>query len=110
MLTTRRSGLAALGRFSEPALLILVSLAEGAKHGYAIQDDVGRLAGVRPGPGTLYGALARLERLRLIEPLRAEDRRRPYRLTDAGAAALRTDLAGLRDLAATGLRRLEVAT
>src|SRR2546422_321232 len=48
------------GRFSEPALLILISLADGPKHGYAVMEDVARAAGVRLGAGTLYGALARL--------------------------------------------------
>src|SRR5688572_14569782 len=78
--------LAELGRFSEPGLLILVSLSGGAKHGYAIMDDIEGLRGVRLGPGTLYGALARLERRGLIEPLAADDRRRPYQLTGRGAA------------------------
>lgn len=91
---------------AEPALLILVSLASGPKHGYAIILDVEALCGQRMGPGTLYGAIARLERLGLIEPLPAEDRRRPYRLTEAGARALRDELATLREVAAAGLRRL----
>lgn len=50
------------GRFSEPALLILVSLAEQPRHGYSMTEDIEAVAGVRLGPGTLYGALARLER------------------------------------------------
>jgi DNA-binding PadR family transcriptional regulator len=95
-----------LGRFSEPALLILVSLADGPKHGYAMMEDIAALCGVRLGPGTLYGALARLERRGLIAPLEAEDRRRPYCLTQAGVATLRAQLAGLDTLARTGLRRL----
>jgi DNA-binding PadR family transcriptional regulator len=99
--------LSELGRFSEPALLILVSLADGPKHGYAIMDDVARLAEVRLGPGTLYGALARLERLGLIAALPAEDRRRPYQLTDAGAGLLATELRDLRRIAQTGLTRLQ---
>ncbi|HEY3107360.1 MAG TPA: PadR family transcriptional regulator [Chloroflexota bacterium] len=90
----------------EPALLILVSLASGPKHGYAIILDVEALCGLRMGPGTLYGAIARLERLGLIAPLPAEDRRRPYRLTEAGATELRDELATLRDVATAGLRRL----
>ena len=48
--------LADFGRFSEPALLILVSLAEGPRHGYSIAEDIEAIAGVRLGPGTLYGA------------------------------------------------------
>ena len=95
-----------LGRFSEPALLILVSLADGPKHGYAIMDDVARLAEVQLGPGTLYGALARLERLGLIAPLPAEERRRPYQLTADGQGLLRTELHDLHRLATTGLARL----
>jgi DNA-binding PadR family transcriptional regulator len=101
-----RDGLAALGRFSEPALLILISLADGTKHGYAMVEDIQSLSGQRLGPGTLYGAIARLERLALIAPLPAEDRRRPYELTEAGSAVLQTELDALARLSTTGLRRL----
>lgn len=94
------------GRFSDPALLILVSLAGGSKHGYAMVQDIERIAGVKLGPGTLYGALTRLEENRLIEPLPSEDRRRPYRLTDSGAAMLRGQLAALETVVTTGRRRL----
>ena len=100
------SGLPGFGRFSEPALLILISLADGPKHGYAVMEDVGRTTGVQLGAGTLYGALARLERHGLIVPAGDDEYRRPYRLTDAGGAALRTQLGELRDLAVLGLRRL----
>lgn len=99
-------GLSDMGRFSEPALLILVSLADGDKHGYAMMDDVERFSGTRLGPGTLYGALARLERRGWIEPLPAEDRRRPYRLTGAGAGVLRDQLTTMQNFAAAGLTRL----
>ena|SRR5579884_1866934 len=97
-----------LGRFSEPGLLILVSLADGPKHGYAMLEDIQQLAGVRLGPGTLYGALARLEHLGLIDALPPVDRRRPYRLTQAGASVLRAELASWQKVAAAGLRRLEI--
>jgi DNA-binding PadR family transcriptional regulator len=97
-----------LGRFSEPGLLILVSLADGPKHGYAILEDIEHLAGVRLGPGTLYGALARLERMSLITALQAVERRRPYRLTEVGATVLRSELTNWQSLAETGLRRLQV--
>jgi len=107
---TKPGRLADLGRFSEPALLILVSLAGGPKHGYAIMDDVGRLARAKLGPGTLYAALARLESMALIEALPAEDRRRPYRLSGAGADLLRAELEDLRRIASTGLQRLAVPT
>ena len=94
------------GRFSDPALLILVSLAGGPKHGYAMTQDIERIADVKLGPGTLYGALTRLEEHGFIEPLPAEDRRRPYRLTDSGAAMLRAQLAALESVVTTGQRRL----
>ena len=50
-----------LGRFAEPSVLILASLADGPKHGYALIKDIEELAGTTLGPGTLYAALARLE-------------------------------------------------
>ena len=82
-----------LGRFAEPSLLILVSLAEGPKHGYAIQHDVAQVSGRRLGPGTLYGAIARLEAAGYIEPIARDGDRRPYRLTATGARALASELA-----------------
>src|SRR5579864_580903 len=97
-----------LGRFSEPGLLVMISLADGPKHGYAMLEDIETLAGVRLGPGTLYGALARLERLGLIAPLAAVERRRPYQLTEAGVRVLRSELASWHRLTSTGLRRLQV--
>jgi DNA-binding PadR family transcriptional regulator len=95
-----------LGRFTEPGLLILVSLASGPKHGYAMIEDIRMVSGTTLGAGTLYGALARLERLRHIEPMATRDRRVPYRLTATGRALLEAHLAGLRRLASTGMRRL----
>lgn len=88
---------------------MLTSLADGPKHGYAITLDVEQLAGVRLGPGTLYGALSRLESRGLIEALPADERRRPYRLTDAGSAALTEHLQTLEHVARSGLDRLRVA-
>jgi DNA-binding PadR family transcriptional regulator len=84
----------------------MASLADGAKHGYAITRDVKAMAGVSLGPGTLYGALARLEERGLIEPLASDDRRRPYRLTGAGADLLREHLTEQARIAQIGLRRL----
>lgn len=95
-----------LGRFTEPGLLILVSLADGPKHGYAMIEDIHVLAGTTLGAGTLYGALARLERLGHIEALSSSDRRVPYRLTSTGRALLGSQLAGLRRFTTTGIRRL----
>lgn len=101
-----RNGLAALGRFSEPALLILISLADGPKHGYAMVQDIHSLSGDKLGPGTLYGAIARLERLGWIAPLPAQGRQRPYELTQAGATVLRAELEALMTLSGAGLNRL----
>ena len=95
-----------LGRFSEPALYILISLADGPKHGYAITQDIATVAGQTLGPGTLYGAIARLESRAWIEALPVEDRRRPYRLTAAGQQVLRHRLASLHSLARVGRARL----
>ena len=77
-----------LGRFAEPWLLILTRLADGPKHGYAIMTDVAAFSGVRMEPGTLYGALARLERRGWVRPLAAGERRRPYQITAAGQEIL----------------------
>ncbi|MGA2112577.1 MAG: helix-turn-helix transcriptional regulator [Anaerolineales bacterium] len=96
-----------LGRFSDPAMLILASLAGGQKHGYVMMEDIEATAGVHLGPGTLYGALSRLEQLGLIEALPADERRRPYRLTAQGAASLRQYLTSLERFVSLGLKRLE---
>jgi DNA-binding PadR family transcriptional regulator len=98
--------LSALGRYSGPATLILSSLADGEKHGYALTKDIEQFAGVRLAPGTLYEALARLEGQGLIEPVSSDDRRRPYRLTAAGAQALQLQLHDQLRVAEVGLRRL----
>lgn len=97
------------GHFSEPAVLILVSLADGPKHGYAITEDIAAFAGVRFGPGSLYGAIARLESRGMIEALRAEDRRNPYQLTAHGEKALRARLASMQAVTRVGQRRLASA-
>jgi DNA-binding PadR family transcriptional regulator len=94
-------------RFAEPSVLILTSLSSGPKHGYALIKDVEEIAGVSLGPGTLYGALSRLEQRGLVEALPAEDRRRPYRITPAGAEAVRAYLEHARRVATIGLKRLQ---
>ena len=96
-------------RSTDPGLLVLTSLAEGPKHGYAITLDVEEFSGVKLGPGTLYGALSRLESRGLIESLPADDRRRPYRLTAAGSTALEQELQELQAVTRQGLDRLRVA-
>ncbi len=98
-----------IGRWSEPGLLVLASLADGEKHGYAMVADIEAMAGVHLGPGTLYGALSRLEEQGLIAALPAEGRRRPYRLTGAGAEVLTTQLSQIARVANTGLTRLRAS-
>lgn len=91
---------------SDPPLLILTSLASGPKHGYALLLDIEKFAGVRLGPGTLYGAIGRLEQRGLIEALEANGRKRPYRLTAPGAQTLEATLAELRVIVNEGKARL----
>jgi DNA-binding PadR family transcriptional regulator len=95
-----------LGRFAEPALLILISLAEQPRHGYAMMEDIAAFAGVRLGPGTMYGAIARLEKQDFIEAVPSTDRRQPYRLTAAGLAALQEQLDNINAVATAGMRRV----
>ena len=97
-----------LGRWTEPTLLVLTSLADGEKHGYAITADIVEQVGVTLGPGTLYAALARLEQRGLIEGLPAEGRRRPYQLTAAGVAELSAQATRMQRLAALSLGRLRL--
>ena len=94
------------GRYAGPATLILASLADGAKHGYALTKDIESFADVRMAPGTLYEALARLQAHGLIELVESHGRRRPYQLTAVGASTLRAQLAAQRRVADVGLRRL----
>ena len=93
-------------RSTDPLLLLLVSLADGPKHGHAIMLDVESFAGVRLGPGTLYGAIGRLEADGLIEALPANGRRRPYRLTPSGHRVLVARLASLDGTVRAGLMRV----
>lgn len=97
------------GRANDPTLLILTSLSSGPKHGHALLLDIESFAGVRLGPGTLYGAITRLEQRGQIEPLGADDRRRPYRITAAGAESLTQTLADLRAIVAEASTRLQLA-
>jgi DNA-binding PadR family transcriptional regulator len=94
---------------ADPALLILASLAEGDKHGYAMMADIESFANVKLGPGTLYGAITRLEQRGFIRPVAGGDRRQPYRLTAAGRRYVEDELAGLESMVRVGLRRLRQA-
>ena len=91
---------------TDPSILILASLAEGDKHGYAMMEDIGRFAGVSLGPGTLYGAITRLEERGWICAIGSEDRRKPYTLTAAGRRHLAEELGSLSRFVSTGRQRL----
>jgi DNA-binding PadR family transcriptional regulator len=94
---------------TDPTLLVLASLSEGEKHGYAMMEDIERFAHVRLGPGTLYGAITRLEEHGWIRPVPSQDRRQPYRLTAAGRRHLAEQLAALDQVVKAGLDRLRHA-
>ena len=70
----------AFGRFAEAARLVLVALRDGPRRHTILFDEVRSLDGPI-GIGTLYGALARLERRGLIEPIGHGAGQRAYRLT-----------------------------
>jgi DNA-binding PadR family transcriptional regulator len=94
---------------SDPTLLVLASLAESDKHGYAMMEDIERFAGIRLGPGTLYGAITRLEQQKWIRPVPSDDRRQPYRITAEGRAHLTELLKQLDQVVKAGQRRLKHA-
>jgi DNA-binding PadR family transcriptional regulator len=98
-----------LGRFADPSLLILTSLADGPRHGHAIMKDIAAFSGVKMEPGTLYGALTRLERRGWVRPLSADDRRRPYELTEPGRAVLTEQLRSMARIVTVGHRRIAPA-
>ncbi len=97
-------------RANDPSFLILTSLAQGAKHGYALAQDIEDFAGAVLSPGTLYGAITRLEEAGLIAAQPEERRRRPYAITAAGSAALAEAVADMSRLAGVGRQRLGLAT
>jgi DNA-binding PadR family transcriptional regulator len=94
---------------SDRSILILTSLAGSAKHGYALIKDIEDFAGVTLGAGTLYGALAKLEKAGLVEALPAEDRRHPYQITPAGRQHLQERLSQAVRIAQVGLQRIAAA-
>ena len=94
---------------TDPSLLVLSSLAGGDKHGYAMMEDIESFAGVRLGPGTLYGAITRLEERGWIRPVASGDRRQPYQITALGRRHLEDQVAGMDAVVRTALRRLKHA-
>lgn len=97
-----------LGRFSDASFLILSSLANGSKHGYAMMEDIRVFSGTQLEPGTLYGAITRLEKQGWIEALPTEERRRPYRITSEGVTALRKQVSTLEQVTLVGKKRLAI--
>ncbi len=100
-----KTGAGGRDRPNDPTVLILTSLASGPKHGYGLLQDIEAFAGVQLGPGTLYGAISRLEDRGLIEAVGAAGRRRPYRLSRAGADVLDATLTGMRAIVDEGTAR-----
>jgi DNA-binding PadR family transcriptional regulator len=97
-----------LDRWADPPLLVLASLADEPKHGYAITQDVAETMGVRLTAGTLYAVISRLESSGLIEPLEADGRRRPYRITATGAQALARQSELMSQVAMVAKQRLSM--
>jgi DNA-binding PadR family transcriptional regulator len=91
---------------SDPGLLLMISLSGGPKHGHAMMLDIAAFAGARLGPGTLYGALSRLAEEGHVEPMPADGRRRPYRITPRGLRTLEKRLGALDRAVRTGLQRV----
>lgn len=95
---------------NDAQLLVLTVLANGERHGYAINTAIEELTGSRLGPGSLYGALARLEARQLIEaagePADPGDRQRTVHITAAGRDALRVQLEQLARVTQAGLQAL----
>jgi DNA-binding PadR family transcriptional regulator len=96
---------------TEPVLLILMSLADKPRHGYALMQDIESLSDgrVRLGTGTLYGALRRLLDDAWIERFDQPDTSREkqaYRLTTAGAGQLRREISRMKQLTRAAALRL----
>lgn len=91
---------------NDVTMLVLMSLADGPKHGHAIQQDILDTTGTRLGPGSLYDAISRLEREDLIVQLEPAGRRKPYELTVSGRTELRERTEQLRTLVRNAEARL----
>ena len=97
---------------TEPVLMILMSLAEKPRHGYALIKDIEALSDgrIRLSTGTLYGALQRLLQMEWIERFEQEDTSRDkqaYRLTSAGQRQLQSELDRMKKLTRTGTARMK---
>lgn len=93
-------------KFSEPSLFILISLAEQDRHGYAIMEDIEKNHNVKLGPGTLYGAISRLEKAGYIQAVESQDRKKPYHLTEEGQSYLTEQIREIQKVTNIGIKRL----
>ena len=93
---------------------VLLALADGERHGYAIMQDVAENTGgrIKMGPGTLYGTIKRLLQVRIIEeseerpdPELDDERRRYYRLTALGQRAVRAEALRYAEMAEVARRK-----
>lgn len=98
--------MSSIERFSEPTLFILISLAEGNKHGYAIMEDIENSYDIKIGPGTLYGAISRMEKKKLIEAISTTERKKPYQITSEGREYLQEKLKEIESVTKLGFKRL----
>ncbi len=94
---------------TDPLTLILASLAAGEKHGYAIMEDIAAFAGVRLGPGALYGAITRMEERGLIAAVESTDRRQPYRITPSGRTHHSAAVTAMDRITTAAAERLKLA-
>ncbi|MCA1735979.1 MAG: PadR family transcriptional regulator [Actinobacteria bacterium] len=91
-----------------PALLILLSLLEGPRHGYAIAADIEAFAGKRLGPGTLYGAIGRLVDAGFVIELPEVERRKPFQITELGRRHVQVETRSMAAIVRTAkARRVE---
>jgi DNA-binding PadR family transcriptional regulator len=97
---------------NDAQMLVLTVLADGPLHGYAINTAIQELAGSRLGPGSLYGALSRLEARDLIRPTGTDtapqERHRTMKITDTGRDTLRAELEQMNRISQAGLRALGI--
>ena len=99
---------------SEPVFLILTSLADQPRHGYALMQDIQQMSNERVmlSTGTLYGALRRLLEDGLIERFQQKDKSRDkqaYKLTVEGRRQVRLEMNRMKQLMRIAAARMKEA-
>jgi DNA-binding PadR family transcriptional regulator len=99
---------------TEPVFLILISLADQPRHGYALIQDIQEMSNERVvlSTGTLYGALRRLLEDGLIERFQQEDKSRDkqaYKLTNEGRQLLQAEISRMKQLTRLAVSRIKGA-